>query len=440
MSYFPKLDEQYAMFKHWLDLRKEQGADISGVEKEIRALLKWLSGQLETMNPPFTERYYEPMPLDQIKAARPKGPRFLAYKLSDEQLYDKMLGAWLGRGAGCVLGIPVEGRTRDKIKEWAEIIGQPYPLAEYWKEIPRRGIHYSEPIENFLKGKIDHIGPDDDLAYTVLGLLILEDAGIDFTTEDVGRLWVKYLPMACTAERVALENLKKGLKPPKTALKGNPFMEWIGADIRSDPWGYAAPGLPEVAAEFAYRDASVSHVMNGTYGEMFFSAVIAAAFVLDEPIRCLEIGLTEIPARCRLAETVKETLRWCRKDQDWGATHDRIARKYKGMHMAHTLNNAALTVAGLYYGQGDFERTISYTVMGGADTDCTGATAGSIMGAILGAKKLPEKWTAPFGDRLTTYIKGHEEHSIKDLARRCCAVAKKVRSRYASLVTAAPRR
>jgi ADP-ribosylglycohydrolase len=430
VSYFPKLDEAYSTFKAWLDLRKEQGADISGFENQVRATLSGLSERLEAMQPPFTDRYIEPVSLEEIRASRPEGPRVLPYSLTDEQLYDKMLGAWLGRGAGCTLGIPVEGWSRARIKEWAGILGQSYPLSEYWKEVPRRGMHYSDPIESFLKGNINRIGSDDDLAYTVLGLLILEECGLDFTTEDVGRIWLKYLPMACTAERVALDNLKKGLRPPETALRGNPYVEWIGADIRSDPWGYAAPGLPEVAAGFAYRDASVSHVMNGTYGEMFFSAAISGAFVTEDPIRCLGIGLTEIPAKCRLAETVKETLRWCETDGDWGATHDRIAKKYEGMSGAHTLNNAALTVAGLYYGEGDFEKTIAYTVMGGVDTDCTGATAGSIMGAILGAKNLPEKWIGPLDDKLTTYIRGHEVNSTSDLARRCCSVAEHVRARF----------
>jgi ADP-ribosylglycohydrolase len=425
------MDNEYATFKHWLDLRKEQGLDVSDVDREVRHLLVNLSRGLEGIKPPFTPKYVEPIPLKRIKAARPKGPRVLPFKLTEEQLYDKMLGAWLGRGAGCMLGIPVEGWNRAKIKEWAGILGQPYPLAEYWKEVPRRGLHYYEPVEHFLKGNIDHIGMDDDITYTVLGILILEEAGLDFTAEDVGKLWLKYLPMACTAERVALDNLKKGMKPPKTALKGNPFMEWIGADIRSDPWGYAAPGLPEVAAEFAYRDASVSHIMNGTYGEMFFSAAIAAAFVTDDPIKCLKTALNEIPAKCRLTETIKETLRWCAKDNDWDTTQDRIHKKYNGMSMAHTLNNAALTVAGLYYGGGDYEKAISYTVMGGVDTDCTGATAGSIMGAIIGAKKLPKKWIGPLGDGITTYIKGHETESTSDMARRSCAIAKAVRKKYA---------
>ncbi|MBP6963175.1 MAG: ADP-ribosylglycohydrolase family protein [Armatimonadetes bacterium] len=431
MAYFPGLDREFGSFRSWMDLRKEQGLDVSDIEKEVVAYLRSLRRGLESKDPPFGTKYLEPVAYKSILKARPKGPRSLKFDLTDEQLYDKMLGAWLGRGAGCVLGIPVEGWSRTKIQEWAGILEQPYPLAEYWRDTPRRGNHYSEPIINFLKGRIDHIGPDDDITYTVLGLLILEEYGLGFTSRHVGEAWVKLLPMACTAEHVALENLKKGLKPPKTALKDNPYMEWIGADIRSDPWGYAAPGLPEVAADFAYRDASVSHIMNGTYGEMFFSAAIAAAFVVNDPIECLRIGLTEIPAKCRLTETVKETLKWCRQDADWGATETRIAKKYDGMSMAHTLNNAALTVAGLWYGEGDLQKTISFTVMGGVDTDCTGATAGSIVGAILGARKLPKKWVGPFGDGLSTYIRGHEKQSISDLARRCCAVAKQVRSKFA---------
>ena len=67
----------------------------------------------------------------------------------------------------------------------------------------------------------------------------------------------------------------------------NCFLNWIGADIRSDPWAYAAPGWPEKAAEIAYRDAYVSHRRNGIYAAMFFSAAISAAFAVDNTVDAL---------------------------------------------------------------------------------------------------------------------------------------------------------
>ena len=148
--------------------------------------------------------------------------------------------------------------------------------------------------------------------------------------------------------------------------------------------------------------------------------------------KVLRIAATEIPAKCRMAKTVKQTIRWCETDGDWGTTHDRVMNEYKGMHPVHTLNNAALTIMGLLYGEMDFEKTIAYTVMAGLDTDCTGATAGSIIGAMLGAKKLPKKWIRPLGDRLTTYLIGEEEQTVTRLAKRCCKVAKKARKRVES--------
>jgi len=428
MSYFRNLEGGFQGLSFWLDLRKEQGADIESIVKEAEKTLKRLSKQAEALKSSST-KYDEPSKYAAILKARPKGPRKLPLNLTDAQLENKIMGSWLGRGAGCVLGIPVEGRSKEYIRLYAKKLGQPYPLTEYWKDYPdpTHFHHYSEPSENFLKGKIDHLGPDDDLIYTVLGLLILEEKGIGFTSADVAEMWDKYLPMACTAERVALDNIKKGLKPPKTALVNNPFCEWIGAAIRADGFAYCAPGLPQVAADFAYRDAAVSHIKNGIYGEMFWAAAISAAFAVDTPEKALRIALTEIPAKSRMAETVRETLRWCKADGDWEKTWQRFGKKYAGMHMAHTLNNACLTIMGLIYGSGDFEKTIALTVMGGVDTDCTGATAGSILGAILGANKLPAKWIEPLGDRMTTYINGHPEESISDLVKRCFRIAKLAR-------------
>ena len=51
--------------------------------------------------------------------------------------------------------------------------------------------------------------------------------------------------------------------------------------------------------------------------------------------------------------------------------------------MNHCLPNAAICIMALLKGTGDFDRTITIGVMAGMDTDCHGATLGSIMGAAM---------------------------------------------------------
>ena len=96
------------------------------------------------------------------------------------------------------------------------------------------------------------------------------------------------------------------------------------------------------------------------------------------------------------------------------------------MSGVHALNNLEIAIAGLYYGKGDFEKTITLTVMGGRDTDCTAATAGSIMGAVLGFKRLPKKWIGPLGNRVETYLTGKRRWTSTAVARRFLRIARRV--------------
>jgi len=254
-------------------------------------------------------------------------------------------------------------------------------------------------------------------------LLILEEYGKNFTTEQVGQAWLKHLPLACTAEEVALRNLKNGVSWKQCAEIGNPYQEWIGADIRSDPWAYAFPGQPEPAAAAAYQDAAISHRFSGIYGEMFFSAAIAAAFVVDNPLEALEIGLTEIPRQCRTAAAIRWAIDLAPSLQTWDQARESVERKFPDMSRVHTDINACLSIFGLALGAGDFSKTIGWTVAMGLDNDCTAATAGSLLGAIIGKKRIPTHWSAPFGDRIDTYLIGNEVMSITDVLERFYRVA-----------------
>jgi len=79
--------------------------------------------------------YKEPSELQGIKAEWPREPERVEITLSDDELYDKIYGEWLGRCAGCLLGKPVEGLNKDQIEEWLKI-ADAYPLREYFPPLP----------------------------------------------------------------------------------------------------------------------------------------------------------------------------------------------------------------------------------------------------------------------------------------------------------------
>jgi ADP-ribosylglycohydrolase len=186
-------------------------------------------------------------------------------------------------------------------------------------------------------------------------------------------------------------------------------------------WGYAAAGMPELAAEFAWRDAALSHVKNGIYGEMWMAATIAAAFCVSDAAEAIRIGMSEIPAECRLADALRDVLAWYEDDPDRERLLDRIHETYGHYHPVHTINNAALVAAGLLVGGNDLGTTISTAVMGGWDTDCNGASAGSVFGAMIGAQPLPYEWVGPLSDTLDTALSSASTGRplrFTDLARR----------------------
>ena len=350
-------------------------------------------------------------------------------QFSNENLYDRLLGGWTGRMAGCLLGKPVEKIPREGIRAILESINE-WPLKRYFTA---EGVP-PDVLERFpwnrasrptsLRENIVCMPEDDDINYAMLNLAVLETYGITFTTDDVATTWLQMMPALSvfTAERVAYENLLMHLEPPETAQHHNPYREWIGAQIRADVWGWVNPGDVKRAAELARRDARLSHTGNGIYGEMYVAAMVAAAFTTKDVIEVVQKGLQVVPPESRLAEAIRFVLELPARYTDWETAVDKLYERYGHYHWVHTINNAALLTAALLYGAGDFEKTITYAVMGGWDTDCNGASAGAVLGTMLGRSGVPEAWAGPLDNRVRTSLKGFDNARIDDLAARTLEV------------------
>ncbi|GGX72489.1 hypothetical protein GCM10010358_28640 [Streptomyces minutiscleroticus] len=345
------------------------------------------------------------------------------------ELADRVLGGWLGRIAGNMLGKPVERGdhwTRERIDHYLRQASA-LPLTDYLPapadDAAAAGLR--PEWRQCVRGRVRGSCRDDDVDYAILGLDLLETHGFGFSTEQVGELWLLRLPylQTFTAERVAYRNLVDGLKPPLTATYDNPYQEWIGALIRADVHGWTHPGDPRRAAALARRDAVLSHTGNGVYGAMWAAALIAAAFTAPTVRDAVQAALAVVPAGCRLARTVRRAAALHESRLGWEETLTTLAAETAGLGWIHTVPNAAVLTAGLLYGDDDFTRTLALTVRGGLDTDSNGATAGSVAGVRCGAAAIPPQWRDPLQDTVRSAVFGFDGVRIGELAERTVALA-----------------
>lgn len=355
--------------------------------------------------------FIEPSELCEIRKLRKP---YAFYEKSQSFSENKISGAWMGRVCGCMLGKTFEGIRTDELIPFLKETGN-FPLHRYVTESDLK-----EDIVNKYKysfrnkcyaDTLSGMPVDDDTNYTVLYQEIIEKYGKDFTSFDVASAWLDYQSKNSyfTAERVAYCNFINGFVPPESAKYKNPFREWIGAQIRGDYFGYINPGNPERAAEMAFRDACISHTKNGIYGEMFVAAMLAAAAETDEIIDIIHAGLGEIPYTSRLYKAISSVCDGYKngvsREKCFKQIHSEF-NEYSGHGWCHTISNAMIVVAALLYGNGDFGRSICMAVEAGFDTDCNGATVGSILGMANGIDSIPEYWIKPINDTLHTSIFG----------------------------------
>jgi ADP-ribosylglycohydrolase len=344
---------------------------------------------------------------------------------------DRIRGAWQGRVSGCLLGKPVEVLSftegRAGLESYLREAGA-LPLRDYVPLI--EGTLVERLGEQCCRGHICRAEPDDDINYTVLALLLLEERGMELRTEDVARAWLRLLPAGTTwtaerwAYRVLLDHMAdefvNGEAPgfDLALCSASDYNEWIGAQIRADLYGWVCPGRPALAADLASRDAALSHRGEGVHGAAFVAALAAAIPASGDLTDAIDAALGFIPADSAVAIAV----RFGRDLAGSGDAVDRLHAEYEGFSPVHTVNNLALVVWALCSSENDFSAAIGNAVSAGWDTDCNGATVGGLFG--LTGKPIPESWTQPWQGRVGVSLAGFSELSLDDLVDRTVAVAR----------------
>ncbi len=294
-------------------------------------------------------------------------------------LRDKVAGGWAGQMIGVSYGAPTEFRYRNQI-------------------IPEDKLPKWRP--DLVSNSIDQ----DDLYVDMTFAQVLDDKGLNATTEDFGNMFRNARYRLWHANLAARRALKRGVPP---ALSGTPkynvHANDIDFQIEADFIGLMAPGLPQASNDIAWRAGRVMNYGDGIYGGMFVSCMYSAAFFEKDPRKIVEAGLACIPARSEYAQTIADVLKWHQQHPgDWTRNWELIERRWntaepcpEGALLPFNIDaklNGAYIALGLLYGNGDFEKTIVISTRAGQDSDCNPSSAAGILGVVYGYDAIPSKW------------------------------------------------
>lgn len=293
-------------------------------------------------------------------------------------LLDQIMGCWIGKGIGGTLGMPFEG--------------------------------CSGPLDVAVDQMADQMLPNDDLDLQLLWIRVLEQRGPATRSADLARAAADHYACYPDEYGIACWNTQRGLLPPVTGLHNNWFGDGMGGAIRSEIWACLAAGRPRLAAALAREDALVDHHGDGVWGEMFLAALESDLFASRDLLAAIRTGLEAIPSESKLARALRQVMQWHECGLSWNETRLETVRLFGSHNFTDVTVNLCFILIGLLYGGGDFERSVKLSINCGMDTDCTGATCGSVMGILHGASGLSPELRAMAGSNIAFHP------SLADLA------------------------
>ncbi len=308
-------------------------------------------------------------------------------ELTRTELLDKIKGGWAGQVIGCTFGGPTEFRY-------------PGAMIQDYQSIPWDDSLIARRFEN-------SPGLYDDVYMDLTFVEVMAREGIDAPAVQHAQAFAHAGYPLWHANQAARYNVLNGLLPPDTGHWTNsPHADDIDFQIEADFAGLMSPGLVNAGAAICDR---VGHIMNfgdGWYGGVYIAAMYSLAFVSADVESVVVGALKVLPPQSGFARCIADVVASYRADpSDWKKAWFAVERRWAEDigcpdFVFHPGNidarvNGAYVVIGLLFGHGDFGRTLEIATRCGQDSDCNPASAGGILGTMLGYGAIPAVWRDP---------------------------------------------
>ena len=302
---------------------------------------------------------------------------------------DKLMGFWLG---GCIAnwtGLPTENARTD------------FPF-------------FTD--DDFGPGKYDYIldqnlwGADDDTDIEYVYQHAMEKFNTYLLTgEQISTVWQDHigLPKLWVSNLSALGQMQNGAIPPATSLpENNPMWDMIDAQLTTEIFGALTPGRPDVAIEVAHLPIRTTAYLHSQWASEFYIIMHSLAASLDQSLSrkdqvfwLAEQARKRIPDWSYIADMydfVKAAYEANPDKDNWEQTRDEVAQRYQhkvtaGYQYKYPWDsgiNFAASMVSLFYGEGDYKKTVRIGCMCGWDSDNPTSTWGGLLGLLYGHKGL----------------------------------------------------
>ncbi|MDD2436674.1 MAG: ADP-ribosylglycohydrolase family protein [Massilibacteroides sp.] len=306
------------------------------------------------------------------------------HKISKAQLLDKIKGGWAGQTIGCTYGGPTEFRYNGT-------------MIQDYVPIPW--------TDGYIKWWFDSFpGLYDDIYMDLTFVEVFDRLGLDAPVDSFAIAFATAGYTLWHANQSARYNILQGIMPPASGhWLNNPHADDIDYQIEADYAGLMSPGMPNTASAISNK---IGHIMNygdGWYGGVYVGAMYTLAFVSDDIEFIVTEALKTIPEESHYYRCMHDVIQWHKMfPNDWKRTWFECERKWSsdigcpdGVFVPLNIDaviNSAYILIGLLYGDGDFHKTLDIATRCGQDSDCNPASAGGILGTILGYDRIPDYW------------------------------------------------
>jgi hypothetical protein len=352
--------------------------------------------------------------------------------ISRDVYENQLYGFWLGQCIANWTGLVTE---MDKIGDIGDIKTGPFYTEADWGKPDQPSIWGAgrpsdlSPTIDFVFKDINEIwGADDDtdieymyqhLIYThgqsILSPIQIRDGWLlHIKSEEENFLWV--------SNQKAFDLMKEGSLPPATGSPtNNEHFEMIDAQLTTEIFGLFAPARTDVALKMAHLPIQTTAREASEYISNFYVAMHSlaskanASQTIEQKLYWMANQARQLlPETSYAANMFDYTQKLYQSGISWEQTRDSIYYRYQVKQedgyditsrnlycngcFAAGINFSASLVS-LFYGKGDFKKTIKIGTLAGWDSDNPTATWGGLIGFMIGKEGIEEVFGRKFSNQ-----------------------------------------